>query len=179
MEGNARLEGVYRSLSYDDFKWIDPKDIVVAQWVRMKCMFGCGEYGRNASCPPSVPSLPECERFFKEYRKATVFHFQKTFANPDDRHEWTRGINTGLLALERKVFTSGHQKAFLLFMDSCGLCKDCAAERRACKDPRRARPTPEAMGVDVFSTMRSIGYPIEVLDEYSRTMNRYAILLVE
>jgi predicted metal-binding protein len=179
MEGIVQLESIYRRHSYNDFQWIDPTDIVVAQWVRLKCMYGCPEYGRNASCPPSVPSISECERFFKEYKKATVFHFQETFANPDDRHKWARGINTKLLAMEREVFVGGYQKAFLLFMDSCGLCKDCAGDRKECKDPRRARPTPEAMGVDVFSTMRKIGYPIVVLDDYDRTMNRYAILLVE
>jgi predicted metal-binding protein len=142
-------------------------------------MYGRGEYGRNASCLPNVPSLSESERFFKEYEKATAFHFQKALADPEDRHTRTRGIIAELLALACEVFTSGYQKAFLLFMDSCSFRKDCAGDRKKCKDPRRARPTPEAMGVDVFSTMRRIQYPIHVVDDYSRTMNRYAILLVE
>jgi hypothetical protein len=34
------------------------------------------------------------------------------------------------------------------------------------------------MAVDVFSTARAAGYPIEVLSDYDQTMNRYAILLV-
>jgi predicted metal-binding protein len=179
MEGIVQLENVYRTHSFTDYKWIDPKLIVVAQWVRMKCMYGCGEYGRNASCPPNVPSILESERFFREYEKATVFHFPKTFNDPGDRHKWSHNINTQLLALEREVFISGYSKAFMLFMDSCSRCKECAGDRKACKDSKRVRPTPEAMGVDVFSTVRSIGYPIEVLDDYKRTMNRYAILMVE
>jgi len=35
------------------------------------------------------------------------------------------------------------------------------------------------MGVDLFSTVRNCGYPIELLKDYSEEMNRYAILLVE
>jgi hypothetical protein len=35
------------------------------------------------------------------------------------------------------------------------------------------------MAVDVFSTVRQIGYPIQVLVDYSQTMNRYAFLLIE
>jgi len=178
MEGIVQLENIYRSHAYDDYKWIDPKFIVVAQWVRMKCMYGCGNYGRNASCPPNVPSISESERFFREYEKATVFHFQQAFENPDDRHTWSQKINTQLLILEREVFISGYPKAFMLFMDSCSLCKDCAGDRKVCRESKRVRPTPEAMGVDVFSTMRSIGYPIEVLEDYKKTMNRYAILMV-
>lgn len=179
MEGIRQVETICANHSYSDYRWIDPKEVIVAQWVRMKCMFGCGEYGRNASCPPNVPTISECERFFKEYKKAIVFHFEKAFDNPDDRHEWTQETNRRLLALERETFLSGFQKAFLLFMDSCNLCKKCAGERKECNEPKRARPTPEAMGVDVFSTMRKIGYPIEVLEDYGKTMNRYAILLVE
>jgi predicted metal-binding protein len=41
-----------------------------------------------------------------------------------------------------------------------------------------ARPCPEALGVDVFSTLRKAGFPIEVLTEYGQKMNRYAFLLV-
>jgi predicted metal-binding protein len=42
-----------------------------------------------------------------------------------------------------------------------------------------ARPCPEALAVDVFSTVRRAGFPIEVLTEYNQEMNRYALLLVE
>ena len=37
------LEELFRKHEYTDFKWIDPKEFVVAQWVRMKCMFGFDE----------------------------------------------------------------------------------------------------------------------------------------
>jgi len=33
--------------------------------------------------------------------------------------------------------------------------------------------------MDVFTTVRSLGYPIEVLSRYDQTMNRYAFLLVD
>jgi predicted metal-binding protein len=45
--------------------------------------------------------------------------------------------------------------------------------------PRKARPSAEAMGIDVYSTVLRAGYPIEVLSDYKKTMNRYAILLVD
>ena len=56
MDNRENLEALFAKHGVDDYRWIDPKDIVVAQWVRMKCMFGCGSYGRNASCPPNLPS---------------------------------------------------------------------------------------------------------------------------
>jgi predicted metal-binding protein len=47
-----------------------------------------------------------------------------------------------------------------------------------CKEPQLARPTSDALAVDVYSTVRKIGYSIEVLDDYKRAMNRYAFLLI-
>jgi predicted metal-binding protein len=173
------LESLFEKHGYTEFKWIEPEDIVVAQWVRLKCTFGCGEYGRNAACPPNVPSVAECRQFFREYATAAVFHFHTSLENPEDRHAWSREINLRLLELEREVFLSGWHKAFLLFMDSCGICPECTSDRAECKSPKLARPTPEAMAMDVYATVRQYGYPIQVLKDYSEAMNRYAFLMVE
>jgi predicted metal-binding protein len=176
---HAELESLFQKHGYADYKWIDPQDIVVSQWVRMKCIFGCREHGSNASCPPNVPSVAECRQFFGEYDTAAVFHFQKTVDKPEDRYAWTREINLKLLKLEREVFLSGYHKAFLLFMDSCCICKKCAGVREECKSPELARPAPEAMAVDVYATVREYGFPIGVLRDYSEAMNRYAFLMIE
>jgi predicted metal-binding protein len=179
MNNHAELEALFAQHGYTDFRWIKPEDIVVSQWVRMKCTFGCGEYGRNATCPPNVPSVLECRRFFDEYSAAVIFHFEKKVDKPEDRHAWSKGVNQGLVKLERAVFVAGYQKAFLLCMDSCSLCAECPGKREECKNPRSARPSPESMAVDVFSTVRQYDFPIQVLSDYSQAMNRYAFLLIE
>ena len=176
---HIELEKLFKEHGYADFQWIAPKDIVVSQWVRMKCVFGCGNYGQNASCPPNVPSVSECRQFFDDYRTAVILHFEKRVDQPEDRHAWSRGVNQELLKLEKAIFLAGYQKTFLLFMDSCGLCAECSGVREQCKNPRSARPSPESMAVDVYSTARQCGYPIEVLSDCSQAMNRYAFLLIE
>ncbi|WP_353740150.1 DUF2284 domain-containing protein [Desulfotruncus arcticus] len=45
---------------------MNPKEIVILHWIRTECMFGCQDYGENASCPPNVPSIDECRAFFQE-----------------------------------------------------------------------------------------------------------------
>ncbi|MFX0115448.1 MAG: DUF2284 domain-containing protein, partial [Candidatus Hodarchaeota archaeon] len=140
---------------------------------------GCPNYGQNASCPPNNPSVSDCERFFREYREAAIFHFEKKFENPEDRYAWSKEINKQLLELERAVFLSGYEKTFLLPMDSCELCEECTKERATCNHPKLSRPPPEGMSVDVYTTVKRVGYPIEVLKDYSDTMNRYAFLMVD
>jgi predicted metal-binding protein len=179
MTERIELETLFHKHGYTDFKWVDPKEVIVAQWARMKCTFGCGNYGHNATCPPNVPSVAEVRQLFAEYRTVAIFHFAHAVAKPEERHAWTKGVNQELLKLERALFLAGYYKAFILCCDSCSLCEDCSGARATCKYPRSARPSPESMAIDVFATVRKLGFSIEVLTDYSQTMNRYAFLLIE
>jgi len=179
MDRLKQLEALFARHGFTDFRWLDAADIVVSQWVRMKCLYGCVEYGRTATCPPHTPSVAECEQFFREYRRIAVFHFEKRVDRPEDRHAWSRKLNLDLLKVEHEVFKAGYEKAFLLFLDSCNVCLECPGGQSACKEPKLARPTADALAMYVFTTVRKIGYPIEVLSDYTQPMNRYAFLLVE
>lgn len=179
MADQTQLQKMFNDQGFSDFRWIDPAEIVVAQWVRLKCQFGCDNYGRNASCPPNTPPIADCRAIFGEYRLGALFHFSNSFEDPEERHPWSRTVNRALYDLEREVFLAGSKKAFMLFMDSCNLCRECANTRSHCRNKRLARPSPEAMGVDLFATASKYGYPVQVLDDYGQEMDRFAILLIE
>jgi len=178
MADRETLESLFEKHGFSDYRWIDPTSIIVAQWVRMKCLFGCPDFGKSGACPPHTPTVDECARFFRDYKTAAIFHFQKAVEKPEDRHDWSRAINSRLLELEREIFLKGWVKAFLLPMDSCTQCQPCAGTRAGCTNPKRARPSPDAMAVDVFATVLRAGYPIEVLSDCRQAMNRYALLMI-
>ncbi len=173
------IEAILKKHGYEDYRWTRGADVIVRQWVRFKCMFGCSTYGIKGACPPETPSVAECREFFGEYEHILVIHIPKRLDQPEERREWGRKVNQDLLEVEKAVFLAGCQKAFLLFMDECRLCAKCGGTRVDCKKPQQARPCPEGLGVDVFGTVRSLGYPIGVLNDYQQEMNRYAFLLVE
>lgn len=175
----GKLEQVFQRHGFDDYTWIDPEKIVVAEWVRMKCRFGCEEYGKNASCPPNLPSVGECRAFFGEYRRAVLFHLKKGVRSMEELKKWVKVVHLRLVKMEKEIFLSGYHKAFVLMVDSCCLCQDCAGERAACNNPKQSRPTIEALAVDVYQTVRQAGYPIEVRSDFSQEMDRYALLLLE
>jgi predicted metal-binding protein len=174
-----KIEQIIRDKGFKDFKWINPGDIIISQWVRMKCMFGCTSYNANGTCPPNVPSVDECRRFVQEYDDGLILHFSKLLNNPADRKEYCLEINKMLLKIEREVFLAGYRKAFVLFIDECRLCSDCSGKRSDCKNKKDSRPTPESLAIDVFKSVSKYDFPINVLKNYDEVMNRYSILLVE
>ena len=172
------IEKIFHKHGFNDFKWIKPEEILIANWVRMKCLYGCPKSGNCASCPPNTPSVAECRNFFDEYKDIAVFHIPVELSKPENHDAELNEINKRLLGLEREVFLSDSVKTFLLFADSCSFCEECVSSREDCKQPTLSRPSPEAFAIDVYSTVRALGFPIHVLQEYSDTMNRYAFLLV-
>ena len=179
MTDKSTFDKIFQDLGYHDFQWIDAKDISIAQWVRLKCMFGCPSYGKSASCPPNVPSVADCRELMAEYQTAVIFHFQKQCKLDESVVAWTNQINRKLIEVEKAVFFQGHPKAFLMAVDECSLCAECTGQRETCKSSKLSRPTAEAFAIDVFSTVRKAGYDIQVLTQKSDVMNRFAILLIE
>jgi predicted metal-binding protein len=182
MINQEQLDQTIKQYGFTDYKWIVPqKDIVVAQWVRFRCTFGCKNYGKKGSCPPAVPPVEECRKMIYEYNNAIIFHFpmnqNSQAAGPDD----IKKLMAQLLELERDVFLLGYYKTFLLQFDSCKLCKDCAVEdtRMNCVNKTMSRPGADAMGIDVYKTARNVDYPIQVVRDHSDAVNRYAFLLIE
>ncbi len=174
-----RIEKMARAHDLRDYKWIQPKSMITGQWVRLKCIYGCPSYGLKGCCPPEVPSVADCERFFKEYKKGVLFHFAKKFKNPQMRIPWSKEVNQRMLDLEKEVFLAGFYKAFVFPHAPCRLCDSCKGSKQECRQPYWARPTLEAFGVDVYATARKMGYPIQVLKGYEEEMNRFGLLLVE
>ena len=175
----ATLETIFKDDGFTDFKWIAPEQIVVAQWVRMKCMFGCSNYGRKGACPPQTLAVSDCERFFREYTDAVVFHLRLQNDDPEERIRWYRETALKLVELERKAFLAGFERACMLLFGGCYLCHECTSERSLCKLPEKARPAPEGLAVDVFSTVKKLGYPISVLTESTQAADRYVFLMVD
>ncbi len=178
MENKKSIEELLKRHSFSDFQWINPKDIKVGQWVRVKCTFGCSDYGLG-TCPPNVPSVEECKTFFSEYNNGVIFRLSKVADKNSYPSDWSKEITAKLLEIERQVFLYGHQKAFLLNQTCCCSCNDCTGIRIDCKDKRKARPSPESFAVDVYQTVRDAGMEINVVTKNPSEINRVAILLID
>ena len=146
---------------------LDPRRVQTAQWVRMKCQFGCGGYGSCLTCPPHSPTPGQTRELLDCYLVGYLIYWG---------HE--SGGRKALAEIERRVFLMGFYKAFALASGPCELCGECNLEER-CLHPYQARPSMEACGIDVFQAARQAGLPIRVVTDRDQTPNFYSLLLVE
>jgi predicted metal-binding protein len=102
------------------------------------------------------------------YNRAVLIHFDSE-----------ADVKAIVVDLERNIFLRGAWKAFGLGAGPCYFCKECAVEKGRCRYPERARPAMEACGIDVFSSVRKAGLPIEVVRTERQCPDYYGLLLVD
>ena len=156
----------------DGAKVIAPRSIVTAEWVRMKCQFGCPGFGMSLCCPPHTPTPEVTRKVIDSYEKAILLHRRLK------KGERSKGFNENVVRLEIEIFLDGYYKAWSMGSGPCRLCKECDPNS-FCKHGYEARPSMEACGIDVFETARDNGFPIEVVRTHEEERNSYGVILVE
>lgn len=174
---DGRIKKIISALEKEGATWtilIKAKDVVVDERVRLKCRVPiCESYGRNLMCPPHVPPVAEFRAALAEFSDALLIQFavslpkspkdpkKDVFAAAKRLHEL---VNLG----ERTAFEEGFRFATGLIGGCCRLCDECEGVKPGgrCAHPFKARPSMEAMGIDVTATTEKAGlevpsYPID------------------
>lgn len=139
------------------------RDVLVDDRVRLKCRLnGCGHYNQNLMCPPYQPSLTEVRRLLGRYTFAMLLRLSRPA--PADSlapvfYQLALQLNDIVVKSEREAFTAGFCYACGLGAGECKVCDKCVlgeGEER-CRFPGQARPSMEALGIDVLKTCRLAG----------------------
>jgi predicted metal-binding protein len=160
-------------------------EVVVADWVRLKCRYGCKGYAKHLTCPPYAPTPEETRRTLSEFDHALLLRFDGVPGRegarpeevPEDFHPWYRElilwVNRTVHLLEKMAFYDGYYKAFGFGAYPCIYCEHCVAEetegivdesvRRKCRHMDLVRPSMEASGIDVFATARKVGWNLRTV----------------
>lgn len=153
-------------------KPIKTEDIAVRDWVRLKCQYGCGGYGKSLTCPPYSPTPEEFRKILEGYDWAILLRFEPTEPEYDSKitHET-------VVKMEREAFLSGYYSAFGLPSGPCLYCEECNLEE--CVHPLLARPSMEACGVDVYATARKAGFDLRVVKSRNERPAYFGLLLIQ
>lgn len=161
---------------------ITTEEICVADWVQMKCKYGCKKFGKSWCCPPETPSAEQARALLGEYKRALLLSGSiKSTQFYRDNHQKRRKqvqVWKGTVALERQLFLAGYYKAFALVAETCALCRECAYPHD-CKFPMDRRPSVESLSIDVFQTLKNVGKQFDIAKDINKEHNCYSIILLE
>lgn len=165
--------------------------VVVDERVRLKCQVPiCDDYGLNLMCPPNVIGIQEFRKALAKYEWVLLIQVQASmsasmgteieqasdvaalYKNPKFIESYRESFNPIKLHLHRIVhkieaqaFTLGYRFAAGFVAGSCQLCSECVAcgdSQEPCRHPYQARPSMEAVGIDVFETAKNAGLPFDI-----------------
>ena len=149
-------------------------EIPVEEQVTLKCQIPrCFGYGTSVHCPPNTLKPKELREILKKYRWALFFIKEvpssviiRDKATIKERVKAYQDVFNIVNKIESIAFYDGSYLAFGFAAGSCrhtycGQEKSCRAmEGKRCRFSLKARPSMEAVGIDVYKMATSQGWNI-------------------
>ena len=159
------LRKVARTHRVDRWTRLDPAALVCTPDVRELCAADkCGHFGRHHQCPPTVGPLERCAARLHAFTRGVLFQTSYR-VNVQDREALRatqRLFHEAVLVLETALHRPGESTAWGLIGGPCVLCEPCAATTDApCPRAAEARPSLEALGIDVVGLQAANGWDAE------------------
>jgi len=156
--------------------------IIVAEWVRLKCRYGCSRFNTSWCCPPVTPDVEFTKKLLEEYTLALLLVGRTSRADfyRENRRKRVRQIRgwKGTVIIERLLFMEGFYKAFSLVGEGCALCEECAYPQN-CRFPRDKRPSIESFSIDVLGTLKKVNIISKLATNINDSYNYYSMILLE
>ena len=129
---------------------INTNQISFSDQVVANCkMNHCGKYNKSWLCPPAIGDLNALKQKYQQFNQAMVFTKLYEIENAYDLEGMNKAkddFNKDLL-LMREELSNNHYE--LLGVGSCSICAECSYPDSPCKYPALAKPSVEAVGIDV------------------------------
>jgi len=162
-----RLKHPILNIGFDDVIEIATDSVVVTEFAKNKCAFGCSSANLKHCQANEIP-FEETGRLLASYSRA--FLIKGTPGTGDFQRK--------ILEAERLAFTGGFHKAFAFWAGPCHICATCDLEK-ACLNTKNRRPSMEGSGIDVFETVRNNGETLKTLATKDEFIKYYGLLLLD
>lgn len=96
-------------LGAEKAKIIDTDTVVVEEWVRWKCQYGCPLFEKDGYHPPLAPDTESMKKVIREYDQAILMNGPKG-----------KALTEAVVKLEGEAYHMGYYKAFALTALSTG-----------------------------------------------------------
>ena len=190
-----------KKLGAIDAKAVKSSDIIVDPRVNVKCRVPlCAYYGNSLMCPPYVMSASEFQAILTKYAYAVLVQVEvsipeeiiQAVKKADNLAELfgdknyvksmlSKAKELGKIVnkIEAMSFNLGYRLAAGFSGGTCTLCDECVTKNpgEPCRHPFEARPSMEAVGIDVVKTAERAGFK-----PFATTMDKlvvYGTVLVD
>jgi len=154
LEDFALAEGACRA------KLISAAEVVIDDRVRLKCQVPiCKDFNKHLMCPPHTVPVEHFRSLCAQYSKALLIQVKSEGCEEKNLVEAERKLHFIINKTEGRALTKGLYLATGFIASSCKLCPECVGyhSKHPCRRPYEARPSIEAMGVDIFKTSQNAG----------------------
>lgn len=181
---------------------IKTRDIVIDERTYFKCLVPrCPWYNVSPMCPPSMMKPSEFQKILSKYadailiqitddnisntvkeKKGKVSSLTEMFQSDDYVQSFVPGmrkLHAIIEKIEAMAFNRGYRFAAGLICGTCLLCDDCVKRTppKICKLPFKARPSMEAVGIDVQKTAERAGLIFDMSDENRKVTSNGLVLI--
>ena len=165
------LEEAAQQMGYTRSQLIWTEQVVFDPRTLIKCQQNtCTHYGQNFMCPPNLPRFEQYLEMNRQFRIALLIQQETTLTaglSSEEIDQQFKALSTAnlknVVKLEETAFRLGFLFAQSLAGGACKLCSPCKARlgEKNCCQPQNARPSMEAIGIDVTSTCERAGFPAD------------------
>ena len=156
-----------KAIGFHDVFEISPQSVVVSEFPKNKCKFGCSSADKKHCQANDIP-LDETRRLLSTYTRALLLKGEPP--TNDFQHQ--------ILEAEKIAFKTGYHKAFAFWAGPCTICPSCDLDQ-PCRNTKNRRPSMEGSGIDVFETVRGNGETLETRSNKGDIIKYYGLLLLE
>lgn len=156
-----------KAIGFHDVFEIPPDSVVVTEFPKNKCKFGCSSVDKKHCKANDIP-LDETRRLLSTYTRALLLKGEPPTG--DFQHQ--------ILEAEKIAFKAGFHKAFAFWAGPCTICPSCDLDQ-PCRNTKNRRPSLEGSGIDVFETIRGQGETLETRSTKGDIIKYYGLLLLE
>ncbi|HEX3030616.1 MAG TPA: DUF2284 domain-containing protein, partial [Bacillota bacterium] len=174
MSGQTKMEQLVQEIvdyGATRARLMDANQVVIDPRVRLKCQVPvCDSYSFNLQCPPNCLTVAEFTTYLARFSRVILVQLEGELLPPDQPegrplelervYKPANDLHQLINRAESRAFTLGFRFAAGFIGGCCKLCPECVGPGGKCRHPFRARPSMEAVGVDVYATSAQAGIPI-------------------
>lgn len=149
----------------------------------LKCI-ECSMFAKTYKCPPMTPESLKSSKFLKKYDLVFIItkkeYYKDFMLRMKKKHEYStkqgqgfsqlwidrkghHSFNRCILELNSLLKSMGFSTVGFGAGGGCRKCKICGLkDKEPCKKPDISLSSPESYGIDVYSTLKRIKFPIEI-----------------